>query len=701
MSELVSSEQVGAIALITIDHPPVNALSHAVRSALLQAVVAADEDSAVRAIVIIGAGSNFVAGADIREFDAPRREPLLNDVLLRVEACRKPVVAAMQGFVLGGGMELALACHYRCARAGTTLGLPEVKLGLLPGAGGTQRLPRLIGVRAALEMMLGGEPISVARAGEIGLIDRLLEGEDLAGGALEYARELLEGAAQPRRLRERAIDPSSVDAGFFAEQRKLLARLPTELIAPRHIVQCVESCLTLPFDEALTLSRELFEQCRASVASRALRHLFFAERGTGAAVGDATPWSVSHVAVIGAGTMGSGIAISLATSGYEVSLIDLKPEALAAASERIRSTIEASAAKGRLSSAAAAQAIARVRNCDRLSAARDAQLVIEAVFESLALKQDVFRELDGICSPGTVIATNTSTLDVDAIASATSRPQDVVGMHFFSPANIMRLVEVVRGQSTAAEVIATVLAVSRRMRKIGVVVGNCFGFVGNRMLYGYGRENQLMLLEGVPPERIDRVLRGFGMAMGPNAVGDLAGLDVGYRVRRERKDLPDDPRYYRVADLLVEHGRHGQKTGKGMFRYEPGSREPIPDPEVQALIRAEAGRLGVEQREVSDEEIIERCVYALINEAARILEEGIAAIAADIDVIWVNGYGFPRHRGGPMFHADTVGLERVLARIREFESRFGSQYWTPAPLLVQLVGQGRTLNEWQGSGQRR
>lgn len=407
--------------------------------------------------------------------------------------------------------------------------------------------------------------------------------------------------------------------------------------------------------------------------------------------------TVNRVCVLGAGTMGSGIAISLATSGLEVTLVDLKPEALQAGLERVRTTVEAAVGKGRLSPPDGAATIARVSGSGELDSAREADLVIEAVFESMAVKREVFQALDRICRAGAVLATNTSTLDVDEIAAATARPQDVIGMHFFSPANIMRLVEIVRGSATSPAVVAAVQAVCKRIGKLGIVVGNCFGFVGNRMLYAYGRENQLMLLEGAGPARIDAVLKRFGMAMGPNAVSDLAGIDVGYRVRRERKDLPDDPRYYRVADLLAEAGRYGQKTGKGTFLYASGSREPIPDPEVDAMIAAEAARLGVVQREVPEQEILERCLYALVNEGARILAEGIAASPADIDAIWCNGYGFPKERGGPMAYADEVGLPTVLEATRRYQRTQGDRYWTPAPLLVELANRQASFASWQES----
>jgi 3-hydroxyacyl-CoA dehydrogenase len=709
MSDPVTLHRRGALALIVIDNPPVNAISQAVRAGLLKAIVAADEDDAIDAIVLHGAGRSFIAGADIREMNQAHREPFLPQLLSRVEACRKPVVAALHGAVLGGGFETALASHYRCATADVQLGLPEVKLGLLPGAGGTQRLPRLIGAKAALDMMISGEPIDFARGQALGVIDRALPGGETGSGrlrdadaaiadaALEYARELVAAKSPPRRLRDRVLpEAAALNAEFFAAYRKGLSRSSRKLEAVERIIKCVEAAASMPFDAAMARSRELFEECRNSTQSASLRYLFFAERGSRSGNAEtAKERRVERVAVLGAGTMGSGIAVSCVTSGLDVTLIDLAPKALEAGIARIQTTLDGSVKKGRLTVEAAAAARSRVQQATELAGAGSADLVIEAVFESMSVKQDVFRKLDAVCRPGAVLATNTSTLDVDAIASATNRPQDVLGMHFFSPANVMRLVEIVRGEATSADTLATALAVTKRIGKIGVVVGNCFGFVGNRMLYAYGRENQLMLLEGAAPERIDRVLEDWGMAMGPNAVGDLAGLDVGYRVRRERKDLPDDPRFFRVGDMLAELGRYGQKTGRGFYKYEGDARERRPDPEVNALIRTEAQRLGVPQRQISDSEIVERCIHALVNEGARILEEGIAASPADIDVIWVNGYGFPRTRGGPMFYADTVGLRTVFDAIRKYEREQGPQYWTPAKLLTSLATSGHSFGQWQ------
>jgi 3-hydroxyacyl-CoA dehydrogenase len=686
----IRAERRGSIALIRIDHPPVNALSFAVRSALLAAVEAAEADPEVDAIVIAGEGSHFVAGADIREFDRDPRSPSLNDALLRIEAATTPVVAAMHGSVLGGGLELGLACHYRIAAGNASFGFPEIRLGLLPGSGGTQRLPRLIGAAESLELMLSGEPIDCARAAELGIVDRTVTAtQDLTDAAMSFAAEVAARAEAPPRLRDRTVPGGAPDAALIERERAAAGRKFPGVKSVDAIIECVGAAVDRKFDDALALSRVRFEECRRSNASRALRHLFFAERDA-----RADGREVRTVGVLGAGTMGAGIAISLATAGLNVVLVDTKPEALAAGMDRMRGTLKTAVEKGRLDAAVAAAAVERVRPGSRMEDLANADLVIEAVFESLAVKRDVFAALGKICRPGAVLASNTSTLDIDAIAAASGRAADVVGMHFFSPANVMRLVEIVRGGATAPDVLATARAVTRRMRKLGVTVGNCFGFVGNRMLYAYGRENQLLLLEGALPAQVDRALETFGMAMGPNAVSDLAGIDVGYRVRRERKDLPDDPRYYRVADMLFEAGRLGQKTGKGAYLYPEGSRKPVRDPEVESMIAAESARLGIERREVADEEIVQRCLFALINEGAAILEQGFASSPADIDVIWCNGYGFPRFRGGPMFYADTLGTAAVLEGIRRFERTLGPKYWTPAPLLQTLAASGETFQSW-------
>jgi 3-hydroxyacyl-CoA dehydrogenase len=698
MNPPITLQRHGHVALVVIDHPPVNAIAHPVRAGLLWALVEADEDPSIQAIVLHGVGRNFIAGADIREMDQPAQEPLLNDVLLRLESCRKPVVAALHGAVLGGGLETALASHFRCAVEDVQLGFPEVKLGLLPGSGGTVRLPRLVGVPTALDMMTSGEPIGFAKARSLGLIDGALANGNVVEAALAYARGLVSAKASPRRVRERSIPQvESADGEFFESYRKSLPRAARKIEATERIIQAVEAAVSLPFQPALARARALFEESRRSTQSAALRHLFLAERGSPR--GDSSrALAIKRIAVVGAGTMGAGIATSCAMAGFDVTLIDVDVKALETGLVRVQSAIDGAVKKGKLTPESAKAVRARVRKSRDLWDSSEADFIIEAVFESLSLKQEVFQKLDAVCRPDAVLATNTSTLDVDAIAGVTKRPQSVLGMHFFSPAHIMKLVEIVRAGKTAESAVATALAVTRRLGKFGVVVGNGFGFVGNRMLYAYGRENQLMQLEGVEPERIDRVLEEWGMAMGPNAVGDLAGLDVGYRVRQERKDKPKDPRYWRVADMLAEKGRFGQKTGAGFYLYEGEKRERKPDPQVLELIREEARRLGVPQRQISDTEIVERCVCALINEGANLLQEGIATCAADIDVIWVNGYGFPRTRGGPMFHADTLGLPRVLEILRKYEREQGAENWTPSPLLVDLASTRDSLGSLCAAG---
>jgi 3-hydroxyacyl-CoA dehydrogenase len=687
----VGVEHVGAILILTIDHAPINALNLAVRSCLLASIRDA-EDVKVRAVVIRSKGRHFVAGADIREFDHEPQSPLLNDVLNAIEKCSKPVIAGMQGSVLGGGLELALACHYRLAASSAVFGMPEIRLGLLPGSGGTQRLPRLIGMAKSLEFILSGDPINCQTAQVLGIVDRVSDSADLTSDALAWANELLSPGRPLPSLRDRAVPGPALSPTFVAEQRTVASRKSPGVDAVEFIIECVGAAATLPFDEGLALGRRRFEECRRSNASKALRYRFFAERRT--EVKDNTR-SVGSVGVLGAGTMGSGIAISLAMAGLQVTLADTNAQALAAGMQRLRLTIEASVSKGRIDQASAEAAIARVASGARIDDLAGADFVIEAVFENLSVKENVFRSLGMSCKPGAILASNTSTLDIDAIALASGRAHDVVGMHFFSPANIMRLVEVVRGNATSPEVIATVLALTKRIGKLGVVVGNCFGFVGNRMLYAYGRENQLLMLEGATPTQIDSVMERFGMAMGPNAVGDLAGLDVGYRARRELKNLPDDPRYYRVANLLVEKGRLGQKAKAGAFDYVEGSRRPVRSIEVEAMIEAEAARLGVARRVVSDDEIRDRCLFALINEGAELLAEGIAESSTDVDTIWCNGYGFPRYRGGPLWYADEVGLPEVLSGIQGLADQLGERYWKASPLLVDLARRRANFATWK------
>ena len=689
----VSIERRDGVAVICINNPPVNALSQPVRGGLARSIdeVAADDD--VKAIVIFCAGRTFIAGADIREFGRPPEPPYLPDVVALIEASDKPVVAAMHGTALGGGLEVALGCHYRIAAGSASLGFPEVNLGLLPGASGTQRLPRLIGAERALDMMLSGKPVNAETALDYGLIDQIIEDDNLQDAAIEFATSQV--ANGPRRIREMTVP--DVDPDLFEKTRTSIARKTRGLMSPEKIIRCVELSTQVGFDEGLKAERDLFVECKDSPQSDGLRHAFFAERAVSKVPGigkDTAVTAISAVAILGAGTMGAGIAYNCLTAGYAVHLLDNNEEGLERGATTIRKLFEGGVARGKISNEKMAQGIERLSITTDYGDIGDADLVIEAVFENMTVKKEVFEKLDSVCKAGAILATNTSTLDVDEIAGATKRPQDVIGLHFFSPAHIMRLLEIVRGAATSAEVIATSLALAKRLRKIGVVVGNCFGFVGNRMLYSYGRENQFLLLEGAAPEQIDQALFDWGMAMGPNAVGDLAGLDIGYKVRQERTDLPDDPRFYRIADLLVEQGRFGQKTGKGMYLYSDGSRNPKPDPEVQTLINNESEKLGITRRDIEPQEIIDRCIYGLISEGARILEDGIAARSSDIDVIWTNGYGFPRHRGGPMHFADTVGLAAVYEKVCEFRDRFGAEFWEPPALLKDLADKNQRFSDF-------
>lgn len=684
----VSLERHGSIGVITVNNPPVNALSQAVRQGLIDRLGEAEADEDCTAVVLVCTGRTFIAGADIREFGKPPAPPHLPDVVEQLENAAKPIVAAIHGSALGGGLEVAMGCHYRLAARTASVGLPEVKLGLLPGATGTQRLTRLAGPEAALDIMLSGNPVAAEDACALGILDAVIEEEDILPAAVKFAAEMtVDGPARIRDLSVPAADPL-----LFARVREKIAVKTRGLLSPEKIIQCVEAAVTLDYEAGCELERKLFTECKASPQSDGLRHAFFADRAVSKIPGidkDSPRRAIEKIGVLGAGTMGAGIAYNCLSAGFEVHLLDNDEDGLARGRKTIENLYEYAVQRGKADADAARAGLARLAVSTNYAELGDADLLIEAVFESMAVKKDVFGKLDAVCKPGAILATNTSTLDVDEIASATGRPNDVIGLHFFSPAHIMRLLEIVRGRATGDEVISTAMSLAKRLGKVGVLVGNCFGFVGNRMLYGYGRENQLLLLEGAAPETIDRVLYDWGMAMGPNAVGDLAGLDVGYKVRRERDDLPDDPRFYRIADLLAEQGRYGQKTGRGMYLYDEGSRTPLPDPEVRELIRAEARRLGIEQRDIQADEIVERCVYALIVEGARILEDGIALRSGDIDVIWTNGYGFPRHRGGPMHYADQLGLDTVLEKVLAFRDRFGPMYWEPPALLENLAKAGR------------
>jgi 3-hydroxyacyl-CoA dehydrogenase len=682
-----------ATAVITLDNPPVNAMGHALREEVAARLATAWADEAVTAIVIIGAGKLFCGGADVKAFGTPasRAEPSSRTLVKQIEASAKPVVAAIHGSALGLGLEFALGCHYRIAQRGARLGLPEVKLGLLPGGGGTQRLPRVAGVETAVKIIVEGEPVGADEAHRMGIVDEVMSG-DLLPAALDFARRMARREDHPVASRRRARPPA--DPTFFETERKRISSTKRGQPAPLECLACIEAATTMPFDEGLKFERERFDVLLNGTESNALRHLFLAERAAAKVTGiasDVAAAKIARVAVIGAGTMGSGIAMGFASAGIPVALLESNQEALDRGLKTIRRNYEGTVAKGRLAQEEAEARIARIAPTLDFAAVQDVDLVIEAVFEDMEVKKDLLGRLDALCKPGAVLATNTSRLDVDEIARATHRPASVIGLHFFSPANVMRLVEVVRGAATSPQTIVTSMAVVRTIGKLPVLVGVCDGFVGNRMVAQYAREAEFLLEEGASPEQVDGALKRFGLAMGRFAMSDLAGLDISWASRkRQAATRPAHLRYSKVADRLCELGRFGQKTGAGFYRYEPGSRTPLPDPVVQQIVVQCAAEAGIERRTIGDAEIVERTIYALINEGAKILDEGIAQRASDIDLIYVNGYGFPAWRGGPMFYANTVGLDKVYARVREFERQHG-EFWRPAPLLERLAKAGKTF----------
>jgi 3-hydroxyacyl-CoA dehydrogenase len=697
----VHSTILDGVALLRIDNPPVNALSETVVAELVQAFERVARDTSAGAIVIIGEGRTFVAGADIKglqhlAWGGSSGLPEMHDVLQRFEDCPKPVIMALHGTALGGGLELAMAGHYRVAVADARMGQPEVNLGIIPGAEGTQRLPRLVGVEKAIEMCVSGKPIKAADALRAGLIDQIVSA-DLAAGAIAFAREAIaRGGPHPKTRARGDKLPSLGDLPqVIAAGKALAATTRKRLLAPLAAVEAIEAAVTLPFDQGCARERESFLQCVASDQCKALIHAFFAERGASKVPGIAkdTPIrTIGTVGIVGAGTMGAGIAMACVNAGIPVRLGDVSESALETGMAAIRRNYDISVSRGRFTPDAVAARLAAITAQVGYARFDEVDLVIEAVFENLALKKEVFTALDAVTRPDCILATNTSTLDIDAIAAATSRAGQVVGLHFFSPANVMRLVEIVRGASTTPGTVATALALAKRLGKVGVVVGNCRGFVGNRMMFPYMYEAQFLVEDGATPAEVDRALTDFGMAMGIFAVDDMAGLDVAWRVRRELGQFSGPgARRPLVADALCEMGRFGQKTGRGWYRYGDG-RTPTPDPEVLALIERIAAGAGIRRRAFTSDTIIERTIYALINEGARVLDEGFALRAADIDVVYTNGYGFPAERGGPMFFADRVGLSRILERVVSFEREHGPR-WTPAPLLERLVREGRTFRD--------
>ncbi|MDG4883366.1 3-hydroxyacyl-CoA dehydrogenase NAD-binding domain-containing protein [Mesorhizobium sp. WSM4884] len=688
MSNFVSVANENGVAVVTIDNPPVNALSFAVRKPLYEALIALRDDPAAKAIVIACAGRTFVAGADITEFGKPVEQPELRAIIALLETIARPTVAAIHGTALGGGLELALGCHFRVADRGARLGLPEVKLGLLPGGGGTMRLPRLVGTAKALDMIVSGAPIPAGEAEAAGLVDAVFD-DDLLAQTVRFAGEMADRSEPLVPVRDRNGRLAETDLAFFDAQAAALAKKARGLDAPLACAEAVRNAITLPFDEALAAERQLFAKLVSGDQSRAQRHLFFAEREAAKVPGkDLQKRGVARVGIVGAGTMGGGIAMAFANGGFPVTLLETSAEALRRGLATIEKNYAVSVGRGSLSDEAKKERLGLFRGSTDYADLADCDLIIEAVFEDMAVKKEVFGRLDAVAKPGAILATNTSYLDVNAIAASTSRPQDVLGMHFFSPANVMKLLEIVRAEKTAPDALATVADLARRIGKVAVVVGVCHGFVGNRMLAARGAENEFLLLEGATPGQVDKAFTDFGWPMGPFQMGDLAGLDIGWRNRKARGQAAA------IADTLCEQGRFGQKTGRGWYRYDGGSREPAQDPEVEALIRAKAAEQGIAARAIGAEEILERTLYPLVNEGAKILEEGIAARASDIDVVWVNGYGFPVGKGGPMFWAGVEGAGKIVERLEHWHQRTGRAIFDPAAMLRRFA----EIGAWEGAG---
>jgi 3-hydroxyacyl-CoA dehydrogenase len=690
----VAYAQPGAIAVLTVDNPPVNALSVAVRQGLIEGIKRAVADPAVAGIVLIGKGRTFIAGADIREFGKPPQAPRLTVAIAEIEASPKPVVAAIEGVALGGGLEVALGCHFRIGTPRTQVGLPEVKIGIVPGAGGIERLPRLIGLEPALKMMVSGDPVRAGKARELGIIDAIAEG-DLLAEAVAFAERLVADKTPIRRLSQGKIVLDGVDwRALLANARAGAAKSNRGQISPQRVIDCVENAVTLPFDQALAETIRIINELIPSDQAKALRYAFFAEREAGKIPDiDNTikPRPLRNAIVIGAGTMGGGIAMCFADAGIKVRILENSAEALDKGLARVEQNYQDMLQKGRIRAEDKARRMGLITTATDYDAIGDADIVIEAAFEEMAIKKEIFARLDKVCKADAILATNTSTLDVDEIAGATRRPESVIGLHFFSPANVMRLLEIVRGGKTSKDIVATAQALAKTIGKVGVVCGVCHGFVANRSRGPLTREASFLVDEGALPQQVDKVLYDFGMAMGPFAVGDVAGIDVGWRVRRSLDATrPKDQRYSPTADRLYELGRYGQKTGKGWYRYEKGSRAPLSDPEVEAVILQSSKDQGITRRAIGNEEILQRCLYAAINEGAKILDEKIAMRASDIDIMWLYGFAFPRWRGGPMYYADTIGLAEVYETVRGFHKQHGA-LWTPSPLLQRLAESGRSF----------
>ena len=684
----------GATAVITLNNPPVNGLGISTRTAIVEGMKKALADDAVKAVVITGAGKAFSGGADIKEFNSPKAfaEPTLHTVINVVESSTKPVIAAIHSVCMGGGLELALGCHYRVASPGAQIALPEVKLGILPGAGGTQRLPRVVGLEMALNMIVSGNPVASEKLAKTALFNEIIEG-DLMQGALAFASKVADTRPLPK-VRDIKIDYPNYE-GFLQFSRNTVKAMAGPFPAPLKCVEAVAASVTKKFDDGVNFERELFLELVQTTESKALRHAFFGERAASKIpdVPEDTPIrTIKSAAVIGAGTMGGGIAMNFVNAGIPVKILEMKQEALDKGLATIRKNYENTMKKGKLSPEKFEQRVAMITGTLSYEEIGQADIVVEAVFEDMGVKETVFKKLDEVMKPGAILASNTSTLDVDKIASFTKRPQDVIGTHFFSPANVMKLLEIVRGAKTGKDVLATTLALSKKIKKTGVVSGVCDGFIGNRMIEQYSRQAGFLLEEGCTPEQVDKVAEKFGFAMGPFRMGDLAGNDVGWYIRKRRYVEKPEVTYSKTADLLCELGRFGQKTGAGWYDYKAGDRKAYPSQIVNDMIIKHSADIGVERRKISDQEIIERLVYALVNEGAYILEEGIAMRASDIDMVYLTGYGFPVFRGGPMFYADTVGLLNVVLAMEKYAKGRHGDAWKPAPLLTKLAAEGKTFN---------
>ena len=687
-------EVKGSIAVITLANPPVNGLGYATRAGIFDGLKKALSARAVKAIVITGAGKAFSGGADIKEFNTPKSfaEPNLHTVIAAIENADKPVIAAVHSVAMGGGLELALACHYRVAAPGAQIALPEVKLGLLPGAGGTQRLPRVVGVERALNMIVTGNPVPSEKLADTKLFDQMIDG-DLMAGAIAFAEKVAAQRPLPR-VRDIAVDYPNHEA-FFQFARNTVGAMAKNFPAPLKCVDCVAASASMKFDDGLKFEREKFLALMQTTESRALRHFFFGERAASKIpdVPEDTPKRpIKSAAIIGAGTMGGGIAMNFANAGIPVTVLEMKQEALDKGLATVRRNYENTMKKGKLTQAKFDERVGLIKGTLSYDDIRNADIVIEAVFEEMGVKEKVFNKLDEVMKPGAILASNTSTLDVNKIAAFTKRPQDVIGTHFFSPANVMKLLEIVRGAKTAKDVLATTMALSKKIKKTGVVSGVCDGFIGNRMVEQYSRQAGFLLEEGCLPEQVDKAIEKFGFAMGPFRMGDLAGNDIGWAIRKRRYVERPDMKYSKTADLLCEMGRYGQKTSAGWYDYKPGDRKPYPSQLVNDMIIKHSSDIKVKRRKISDQEIVERLVYSMVNEAARILEEGIAQRASDIDMVYLTGYGFPLHRGGPMFYADTVGLLNVVAAMKKYAKGRHGEFWKPAPLLAKLAKKGKTFN---------